>query len=380
MTLRYVEDYLEFLYGTMDKEGNGSSVFNYAIHATSKIKLATYDKSPVSSMGAFCSKARTENYESCLTDRQVDLARKIITKYRRQFLAIGIALPENDSDLELRHPVRTIDRVKYLAHDIDNKQIKLKFPYDPKKVSALHDYSNNSAGQCEWDNASRHWTFDLTEGNIAKMLELFQQEDLCIDESLTDIVTDVLTANNEQLPRFSINNKELKLYNCHPRVHEYLNELNWDARQIDKLAYWVSQASALGLHIDNSVIDTLMSQYSDDVVNIIINRKVTMPSNNMPEGPWYNALLKANDVLQDYPWVLYLSWWTNKTDWTPFKNMISYQENDKNSFRVNKKFANVLDGLKDPIVIVDSVIGRDAVRNYIEGNSIKVVYISDIGQ
>ena len=380
MTLRYVEDYLEFLYGTMDKEGNGSSVFNYAIHATSKIKLATYDKSPVSSMGAFCSKARTENYESCLTDRQVDLARKIITKYRRQFLAIGIALPENDSDLELRHPVRTIDRVKYLAHDIDNKQIKLKFPYDPKKVSVLHDYSNNSAGQCEWDNASRHWTFDLTEGNIAKMLELFQQEDLRIDESLTDIVTDVLTANNEQLPRFSINNKELKLYNCHPRVHEYLNELNWDARQIDKLAYWVSQASALGLHIDNSVIDTLMSQYSDDVVNIIINRKVTMPSNNMPEGPWYNALLKANDVLQDYPWVLYLSWWTNKTDWTPFKNMISYQENDKNSFRVNKKFANVLDGLKDPIVIVDSVIGRDAVRNYIEGNSIKVVYISDIGQ
>lgn len=380
MTLRYVEDYLEFLYGTMDKEGNGSSVFNYAIHATSKIKLATYDKSPVSSMGAFCSKARTENYESCLTDRQVDLARKIITKYRRQFLAIGIALPENDSDLELRHPVRTIDRVKYLAHDIDNKQIKLKFPYDPKKVSALHDYSNNSAGQCEWDNASRHWTFDLTEGNIAKMLELFQQEDLRIDESLTDIVTDVLTANNEQLPRFSINNTELKLYNCHPRVHEYLNELNWDARQIDKLAYWVSQASALGLHIDNSVIDTLMSQYSDDVVNIIINRKVTMPSNNMPEGPWYNALLKANDVLQDYPWVLYLSWWTNKTDWTPFKNMISYQENDKNSFRVNKKFANVLDGLKDPIVIVDSVIGRDAVRNYIEGNSIKVVYISDIGQ
>ena len=380
MTLRYVEDYLEFLYGTMDKEGNGSSVFNYAIHATSKIKLATYDKSPVSSMGAFCSKARTENYESCLTDRQVDLARKIITKYRRQFLAIGIALPENDSDLELRHPVRTIDRVKYLAHDIDNKQIKLKFPYDPKKVSVLHDYSNNSAGQCEWDNASRHWTFDLTEGNISKMLELFQQEDLRIDESLTDIVTDVLTANNEQLPRFSINNKELKLYNCHPRVHEYLNELNWDARQIDKLAYWVSQASALGLHIDNSIIDTLMSQYSDDVVNIIINRKVTMPSNNMPEGPWYNALLKANDVLQDYPWVLYLSWWTNKTDWTPFKNMISYQENDKNSFRVNKKFANVLDGLKDPIVIVDSVIGRDAVRNYIEGNSIKVVYISDIGQ
>jgi hypothetical protein len=112
----------------------------------------------------------------------------------------------------------------------------------------------------------------------------------------------------------------------------------------------------------------------------LINRKFTLPSNNQPVGPWYDSLLKTNELLQDYPWVLHLTWWTNKTDWAPFKNMIEYEEKDKNTFRVQKQFAELLQGLKDPIVVVDSVIGRDSVRNFIESNSLKVIYISDIGQ
>jgi hypothetical protein len=377
MTLKYVEDYLEFLYGTMDIEGNATSLSYYSAYNNTKIKLATYDKSPVSSMGSFCAKARTEKLEACLTDRQVELARKIIFKYRRQFLSLGIVLPEHDSDLELRHPIRNIDRTKYLEHDVDNKQIKLKFPYDPKKVTALHEYSNSSAGVCEWGNGSKNWTFDLTEGNVAKILQLFDQEDLKMADTLTDIITDVLSASFNDLPRIGLDENGMQLINCHARVHEYVQTLGWDSSQISRLPYWTSQASALGLEIDNTVLDDLLKRYTDDIVNIIINRKVTMPSNNQAEVPWYNSLLKANEVLQDYPWVLYLSWWTTKTDWSPFKNMIEYKEKDKNSFRVQKQFADMLQGLTDPIVVVDSVIGRDAVRNFVENNSIKVIYISD---
>jgi len=381
MTLRYVEDYLEFLYGTMDKEGNGTSLSKFSMHNNNnKIKLATYDKSPVASMGAFCAKARTENYESCLTDRQIELARKIITKYRRQFLLVGIVLPESDLDIKLRHPVRKIDRSKYLEHDVANKQLNLKFPYDPKKISSLHDYVNASSGKAEWINSDRRWQFDLTEGNIVKILDLFQNEDLKIDESLTSIVTDVLTAGPKDLPSLTLEDGVMKLANCHPQVNEYLKSLNWEANQINKLASWASQAVALGLRIDETVLDKLLEQHNDDVVNIIVNRKTTLPSNNQSDGPWFNSLLKANEALQDYPWILHLTWWTDKTNWSSFKNLTEYREKDKNSFKVQKQFAELLQGLKDPIVVVDSVIGRDAVRNFIETNSLKVIYISDIGQ
>ncbi len=380
MTLRYVEDYLEFLYGTMDKEGNATSISMYAVASQNHIKLATYDKSPIASMGGFCAKARAEKYESCLTDRQADLARKIIIKYRRQFLQHGVVIPDSDRDIELRHPIRRIDRSKYLEHDVEKKQLKLKFPYDPKKISALHDYVPNSAGTAEWKNVERRWQFDLTEGNLIKILELFQQEDLKIDESLTGIVTDILKASPKDLPTISIDNDAIQLINCHHSVKEYFDSNNWDLYDISKLPYWVSQAVSLGLRVDESILDLLLSQYNDHLVSIIVNRKHTLPSNNQPDGDWYNTLLKANEVLQDCPWVLHLTWWTNKTDWSPFKNMIEYKEKDKNSFRVQKHFAEMLQGLKDPIVVVDSVIGRDAVRQFVESNSLKVIYISDIGK
>lgn len=380
MTLRYVEDYLEFLYGTMDKEGNSSSTFSYPSYNSSSIKLATYDKSPISSMGNFCAKARTEKLESCLTDRQVDLARKIIFKYRRQFLSLNIVLPPNESDLELRHSVRKIDRSKFLKFDESNKQAVLKFPYDPKKVSELHEYSNVSAGLCEWNNTDRTWTFDLTEGNLLKVLTLFKDEDLKFDDALSPHVVDILSATPESLPTLTLNDGRMQLDNCHARVHEYLETIDWNPNDVARLAYWASQMPALGINIAPVVQDVLMAAYDHEVVNIILNKKVTMPSNNMPDGPWYNALLNANHELQDYPWVLHLSWWTTKTDWSPFKNMIEYKERDKNSFRVSKPFADLLLGQKDPIVVVDSVIGRDAVRNFIENNSLKVIYISDIGQ
>ena len=380
MTLRYVEDYLEFLYGTMDKEGNSTSAFSYSMLNKGKIKLATYDKSPVASMGSFCMKARVDQYESCLTDRQVELARKIITKYRRQLLLHGIILPDSDQDIELRHPTRKIDRTKYLEHDAEKKQLNLKFPYDPKKISTLHDYVNTGAGKVEWTNAERRWQFDLTEGNVAKILELFQNEDLKIDESLTEIITDVMSAGPKDLPCIAIHDDMMHLPNCHPRVDEYMRSVGWDPSQLDKLAIWASQAVSLGLQVDESAIDLLLERYSKDIVDIIINRKSTLPSNNHPDGPWYDYLLEVNEILQDHPWVLNLTWWTNKTDWSPFKNMIEYKENDKSSFKVQKQFADLLQGLQDPIVVVDSIIGRDAIRNFIESNSLKVIYISDIGQ
>jgi hypothetical protein len=158
-----------------------------------------------------------------------------------------------------------------------------------------------------------------------------------------------------------------------------LDSKNWDPNDLDKVASWTSRAIALGLEADESILDLLMEKYDNDVLNIIINRKVTLPSNNQPDGPWYNALLKANEALDNHPWVLHLNWWTNKTNWAPFKNMVEYREKDKNSFRVQKQFVELLHGLDDPIVIVDSVIGRDSIRNFIEDNSVKVIYISDIG-
>lgn len=376
MTLKFVEDYIEFLYGTMDREGNGTQN-TYGTISISHIKLATYDKSPVSSMGSFCAKARISKYESCLTDRQVGLARKIIFKYRRQLQILGIVLPKNENDLELRHPVRSIDRTKYLQHDVENKVLSLKFPYDPKKISALHDYVTHSAGNVEWINNDKKWVLDLTERNVAKILELFKDEDLKVDESLEPIITDIMTADKSQLPTLSVAGDKFELKNCSPRIEEYLSTKSYPNLDVSHAAYWVSQAVSLGVEID-STVDELLPD-NEQVKSIIKNRSVVLPSKNQPNGEWYDNLLITNQVLSDVPWVLYLNWWTKETDWSRFKNTTMFNNQNKNSFNVTKPFVDLLQSLEDPIVIVDSIIGRDVITGFIEHHALKVIYISDIG-
>lgn len=378
MTLKYVEDYLEFLHGSMDKDGNAVAVRAY-YSPTNPIKLASYDKSPVTSMGSFCSKVRSNNLESCLTDKQLELAKKIIFKYRRQLAGIGIALPENESDLQTKYQVRKIDRSKVLKYDADSKVVRLRFPYDPKKISELHDYTSNSAGHVEWSNDNKFWTFDLTEGNMVKILDLFKNEDLQIDNALEPFVVDIMKATEKDLPSISLDNDRMQLLNCHANVHSYLSNKGFTETDVGRLPYWVSQAAAMGLRVDESITDLLRKAYNENVVSIITNRKVTLPSNNQPDGEWYNALLEANSILNDSPWLLHLSWWSSKTNWKPFKNMQELPSRNRSSFKVEQNVADYLYANNDAIVVVDSVVGRDAIRNFIESNSLKVVYISDIG-
>lgn len=378
MTLEYVEDYIEFLYGSMDKEGTVLPVRSYYT-PPNPIKLASYDKSPITSMGSFCCNVRKNKLESCLTDRQLGLARKIIFKYKRQLANLGVVLPEHEDDLKTRHLVRKIDRSKTLQLDESEKVMVLRFPYDPKKISELHDYSSTSAGHVEWDNANKTWEFDLTEGNIIKILDLFKTEDLQIDNKLEPHVVDIIKSTKDDLPSIFIKDNFIHLRNCHPRVNEYLESKGFEADSIDKLPQIASHASAIGLQIDKSIVDHLNEKYGETITSIFVNRKVTLPSNNQADGPWYDALLEANRILSDRPWALHLSWWSTKTDWKPFQNMLEFPCRNRTSFKIDHAIGEFLLNTEDPIVVIDSVVGRDAIRNFIENNSLKVVYISDIG-
>lgn len=379
MALQYIEDYLEFLYGSMSKEGVGAQSIPF--HSpVCPIKLATYDRSPVTSMGSFCFKARIGNLETCLTDRQLDLAKKIIFKYQRQLSSIGILLPSSPDDLMVRHQVRTIDRSKTLSFDEEKKKLFLRFPYDPKKISSLHDYSPNGAGKVEWNNQDKVWEFDYTEGNLKTILELFKDSDLKFDDQIEPAIVDMLKASVKDLPTFAVHDSMMKLVNCHPSVYEHLEKKNYRENDIDNLSTWTAIATSLGLEIDPSVSYKLEEQYGLDVASIITNRVVTLPSNNQPTGPWYDTLLKANSALKDHNWVLHLTWWTSQTIWHPFQNLVNLSPKEKNSYRLDPVFVETLHQLENPIVILDSVISRDTLRNFVEQTATKIIYISDIGK
>lgn len=377
--LTYIEDFIEFLFGSMD--ANGAPTNRSLYSPVSPINLASYDRNPITSMANFCVRARINKLETCLTDRQHELARKIIFKYRRQFLATGITLPENE-ELPSRHGIRPIDRSRHLKYDPDEKTIELKFPYDPRKITDLHDHATKSAGRFAWSNSAKLWSADLTEGNLALILKLFKDEDLKVDELLEPILTDMLKASPTDLPSFEVRDNMMVLPNCHPRVAEYLESKGWRAGDIENLAYWTSHAASMELRIDSSVDAILLQKYSELAVSIIKTRKIALPSNNQATGPWYDALLEANSALSQSVWLLNLTWWSDKTSWSTFKNMQELADlKSRNSFKVEQNVADIFyeNANNNPIVVVDSIIGKDSIRNFIENNATKVIYISDIG-
>ena len=151
----YVEDYLEVINGDRDPvTGKLHGLFD---STPPIINLARYDVNIVASMS---SNTQTGH---ALTDRQAEIACKIILKYRKQLATHSISVDPVESPV-FRIPLRTIDRRKLMTL-VDN-EICLKFPFETKLIDQVRDMTKDSQGHWRWSNASKEWRLGLTETNL----------------------------------------------------------------------------------------------------------------------------------------------------------------------------------------------------------------------
>ena len=172
MSLKYVEDWLECMYGKLDTAGQLIPNNQYAWpKPDGPIKLATYDKRFIDSTVDALARNRG------LTDRQVVLAIKIITKYKRQWSALGLdpSYLETD-DLPLRLPMRDVDRTSSIT--MESNRLRLRFPYHQKLIAEMHDHkANQTTGSWDYERDSKSWVVDLTEGNLRKLISINEFND-----------------------------------------------------------------------------------------------------------------------------------------------------------------------------------------------------------
>ena len=150
--LTYLEDYLEYIGGYRDQSGR--VVNSYPM---SSVRLANYDHGIVNSLSG-------QTISSvALTDRQHQLALKIVYKYRRQLSQQGISLPEN---LMLRMPIRIVDRNKAIEHDTGTSDFVVKFPYNQDLVEQIRTLVKDSCGRVEFDHDQKVWRIAATIPNL----------------------------------------------------------------------------------------------------------------------------------------------------------------------------------------------------------------------
>jgi hypothetical protein len=104
-TFTYVEDYLEVING--DRDPATGKIYGLFDSTQPIVSLARYDVQVLASMSAATQSGRA------LTDRQAELAVKIIQKYRKQLEKLDIDIAPIESP-QFRLGVRTIDRRRLL--------------------------------------------------------------------------------------------------------------------------------------------------------------------------------------------------------------------------------------------------------------------------
>jgi len=150
-----VEDYIEVING--DRNPETGRIYDLFSSTPPIVSLARYDVQILSSMSQATQSGRP------LTDRQAELAVKLVLKYRKQLEKLDIDVGPVESPT-FRLGIRQIDRRRLLQ--IEDNSIVLKFPYDTTLINDLRDLSKISQGRWQFDAANRSWSLAITETNV----------------------------------------------------------------------------------------------------------------------------------------------------------------------------------------------------------------------
>ena len=259
----YIEDWILWLARRRDPLGNE---IDFPYYRAWPVKLANYD------VVFITRSADTILKGSGFTDRQVETAVKIVTKYQKQiFNQLG-----KDTDYLLesaptRLKIRDVDR----SHSIQivNNQFQVRFPYNPKLVDSMHNSYVDAAGEFRWHAAQRMWIVDCTERNLAILRDFVKNHNFQSWE-LDSLVTqwfgevDAIRANTYNfIPTLELtHNNCLSVINTNPHLQTALKDFDFNSN----IGNAVFCAASYGLQIGPRLTDYVKNQFPN-IANALLS-------------------------------------------------------------------------------------------------------------
>jgi hypothetical protein len=242
LKFNHVEDYIEVLAG-YDPGGN-ALLFNTGKYTFS---LARYDVNIVESMAS-----STLWNNQALTDRQGELAIKLVLKYKRQFAQHDIDITSIEENPQWRYPLRTIDRSQRIW--LDDQKIGLRFPYDRALIDNVQEYKKNCQGSAVWDHEEKAWWFGLTEANINWAVAWGETYNFEIDPLVRDLFDKILECEQTlyEIKLVQVDNG-YTITNAATSLIEYI-EVNLGGFGSNNIIKLVDYASVLGYTYDDSLV------------------------------------------------------------------------------------------------------------------------------
>ena len=263
-TFTYVEDYIEFIGGHRNITGKHLGLFETT---TSPISLARYDVQIVES---FCNQVLFDCKP--YTDKQSELAIKIVSKYRKQLLQLStpVVLPESLNQFRLG--IRTIDRTKSVT--IEDGQFVVKFPYDTKLIDLVKKQLKEGQGSVLFDKDKKVWRLAQTESMLNWIMAVAPMNEFAISNEVTELYDAMVAV--EQQPyaiELQVRDGRLTVSNAEDSLIDYINE-HLGGFDIDNLLTLADNSEVLGYTIDSDICTGLESVYGP-LWKLISNRYAT---------------------------------------------------------------------------------------------------------
>ena len=250
-TFTYVEDYIEFIGGHRDITGKHLGMFE---SVTSPISLARYD---VRIIESFCEQVLFDCKP--YTDKQSELAVKIVSKYRKQLLqlAIPVVLPESLNQFRLG--IRTIDRTKSVT--IDSGQFVVKFPYDTKLIELVKRQMKEGEGAALFDIDKKVWRLAQTESMLNWIMGVAPSNEFVISSEITALYDAMLLVEQHPYPiELQVQDGQFVISNAESSLIDYVNE-HLGGFGLGNILTLADNSDVLGYTIAPDICSTLEEVY-----------------------------------------------------------------------------------------------------------------------
>jgi hypothetical protein len=289
-----VEDYLEVIAGIKDPVTLKKNHTSWLLDFDPIINLARYDTDVLNSMSTAASEGRA------LTEKQGDLAVKIVLKYQRQLAGKGIDVTPVEKP-QWRMSLRKMDYVRRLY--VDQDQLQVVFPFNNQLIDQLRDFKKDSQGRGEWNKDRKVWSFALTEYNLVWLSTWAEQNSFEIAPEIHQLNAKI--ADAEKTPyaiELTIREGELAITNCPESLHEYI-VTHLGGFDVDNLLRLVDMSALLGYTVDPAIADQIVATTSPRFYNLATSIDTKIDPTTVADN--LASVLDYADTMQRWPLVIY---------------------------------------------------------------------------
>jgi hypothetical protein len=265
---KYAEDIIEFIAGYREISGKLLQPWE---RIPSPLSLARYDVQILDSLAL-----QTVDNSRAYTQKQSELALKIIHKYRKQLNKLGLIIDEDVKELKFKFGIRFVDQSKTIC--LKDGKIQVKFPYNTEWINNIKSIATNGYGKVEFDHENKIWNLGLTEYIVNYIVTFGNLHQFSIDPTLISAAEKIVEM--ETIPykiELTQVDGQLIVSNAPESLLHYLKE-NVGELSINNLYKLVDYSSVLQYTVDQQLINLLAQSVSENELELLTKRKLEAQS------------------------------------------------------------------------------------------------------